>query len=221
MLDPTTIRMLAAAVAALSLVLAARSEIIDRIAVSVGNQVITQSEIRREIRLTAFLNRQPAVFTAEARRRAADRLVEQKLVRKELEWSRFPLPAEDSIEPQWKALVERAGGEEALQKELDSYRLTEEDLKEHLLWQQTLLSFIDERFRPGIQVTDADIREYFRETILPLEKVAHPGMQARLEDYRDQIEKVIMGQRIDQELNDWLTEARKRTKVEYREEAFQ
>ena len=38
---------------------ACRAEIIDRVAVVVGSGVITESEILREIRLTAFLNGEP------------------------------------------------------------------------------------------------------------------------------------------------------------------
>src|SRR6476660_4088835 len=52
-----------------------RAEIIDRIAVVVGNRVITESEILREIRLTALLNDEPLDFSAVSKRKTADRLV--------------------------------------------------------------------------------------------------------------------------------------------------
>jgi hypothetical protein len=87
----------------------AHAEVIDRIAVTLDNQVITQSEILLEIRLTAFLNGDSLDFSTESRKKAADRLVEQKLIRKEME------PAQDleagpaelqsmlrSIAPHWE-----------------------------------------------------------------------------------------------------------------------
>ena len=46
-----------------------RAEIIDRVAVVVGKRVITESEIVREIRLTAFLNGAPLDFSAASKRR--------------------------------------------------------------------------------------------------------------------------------------------------------
>ena len=44
--------------------LAVAAEIIDRIAVTVDNRVITESEIMRQIRITAFLNGKQPVFSA-------------------------------------------------------------------------------------------------------------------------------------------------------------
>ena len=72
--------------------LISQGEIIDRIAVAVGNQVITESEILRDIRITAFLNDTELDFSPKAKRRAADRLVEQKLVNKEMELTKYPGP---------------------------------------------------------------------------------------------------------------------------------
>src|SRR5262249_49424474 len=60
---------------------AGRAEIIDRVAVVVGNRVITESEILREVRLTAFLNGAPLDFSAASKRKTAERLVEQRLIR--------------------------------------------------------------------------------------------------------------------------------------------
>src|SRR5262245_7837713 len=70
-------------------VASAAGEVIDRIAVSVNNRVITESEILRQIRITAFMNGEKPDFSAENKRRTADRLVEQALIRHEIETSRY------------------------------------------------------------------------------------------------------------------------------------
>ncbi len=44
---------------------------IDRIVITVANQVITQSQIDDEIRVTAFLNREKVDLSADARKQAA------------------------------------------------------------------------------------------------------------------------------------------------------
>jgi len=62
----------------LLLVAGLHAEIIDRIAVSVGNQAVTTSDIDREIRVTALLNRSQPDFSPAARRATADRMVEQR-----------------------------------------------------------------------------------------------------------------------------------------------
>ena len=58
--------------------------VLDRIAVTVGNDAITESEVMEEIRITSLLNNEPLDFSAPARRAAAERLVDQYLIRQEL-----------------------------------------------------------------------------------------------------------------------------------------
>jgi hypothetical protein len=45
-----------------------RSEIVDRVAIIAGNKIIKDSDIDRDLRITAFLNNQRPVFTAAARK---------------------------------------------------------------------------------------------------------------------------------------------------------
>ncbi len=68
------------------------AEIIDRIVITVGNQVITQSQVDDEIRVTAFLNHEKVDLSAAARKQAASRLIEQALIKREMDLSRYPLP---------------------------------------------------------------------------------------------------------------------------------
>ncbi len=190
-----------------------RGEIIDRIAVSVGNAVITQSEIEQEIRITAFLNNEPADFSAEARRKAAERLVEQKLVRREITLSRYPVPPASDAEPGLKRLMARYPNAGAFQNALEKYGIGERELMDHLLWQLTLLRFVDVRFRPGVQVSDQEVREYFEKKLAPA--------AASLDDVREKIQEVLVSERVDRDLDQWLKLARQRVGVEYRKDAFQ
>src|SRR5260370_12569573 len=77
-------------------VFACRAEVIDQIAVVVGNSVITESEILREIRLTAFLNGAPLDFSPAAKRKTAERLVEHRLVAHEISWNLYPSPPQEA-----------------------------------------------------------------------------------------------------------------------------
>ena len=61
----------------------AGAEVIDRIAVVVGKIAIKASDIRREMRITQFLNREPVSETAEARKKAAERLIDQAIIREQ------------------------------------------------------------------------------------------------------------------------------------------
>ena len=196
--------------------------IIDRIAVTVGTQVITESELELAVRLTAFMNQEPLDFGTENRRRSADRLITQKFVLKELDFTRFPRPAIEEVAPLLNDQLKQHfnGDQTAYRASLEKYGITEDQLKQHLLWQMTFFRFLDFRFRPGIPVNEADVEDYFKSRILPLAQKANPGKPVSIEDYRDRIERILSVRRQDGEFQTWLREMRTRTKVEYRDETL-
>jgi hypothetical protein len=205
-----------------ALLAAARADIIDRIAVSVGSHVITLSDLEREIRVTAFLNGVQPDFSPAGKRATADRMVEQRLIRDELENSRYPVPAPAEVEPQLEAFQKKYyPGADAYRKALARYGITGQDVRDELLWQRTLLLFIEVRFRPGVQVSDKEIQDYFDKTVAPAARLAHPGQPIALEDYRAQIERTLTGERVDQEMDRWLEQARMRTEIVFHPEVFQ
>jgi hypothetical protein len=205
-----------------ALVLLSRAEIIDRIAVSVGTSVVTTSDLDREIRVTAFLNGVMPDFSPANKRGTAERMVEQTLVRRELETSRYPGPEPSAAEKELNEFRTRhypTAGEFARALQQDG--ITEKQVLDELLWQLTLLRFIQVRFQPGIQVTDEDIQNYFEQTVKPAAQAANPDQTVTLDAYRRRIERTLSGQRADKELDNWLKETRQRTDIVYHEEAFQ
>jgi hypothetical protein len=211
----------ALAFALLSLTVPARAGIIDRIAVSVGYRVIAESDLHREIRVAAFLDGVKPDFSPAGKRAAAERMVEQVLIRRELEVSRYPVPSAAEVAPVLEAFKkERFPKDEAYQRALADYGIADGDVKDLLLWQRTLLLFIEVRFQSGVQVTGPDIQEYFDKVVKPAAEAAHPGQPIGLEDYRDRIEQTITGQRADLEMNTWLKEARNRTEIVFHEEVL-
>jgi len=200
----------------------APAAIIDRIAVSVGPRVITTSDVEREIRVAAFLNGQSPDLSQPGRRAAAERMVEQRLVRHELETSRYPVPQAAEIEPVLAAFRRRYYPADAdYQRALGQCRISDQDVRDALLWQRTLLQFIDVRFRPAVQITGEDIQNYFDTVLVPRFRREQPGKTVSLDDYRDQIEDILAGQREDREMDNWLLEARRQTPIVYHDEAFQ
>lgn len=200
----------------------ARAAIIDRIAVTLDNQVITASEIILEIRITAFLNGDALDFSPEARRKAANRLIEQKLIRKEMQVGRYTSPTPEEVEPMLKQIqTQRFPSAREYHEALAKYGVSEEQLKSHLLWQLTLLRFIEIRFRPAVEVTDAQIQAYFNQNVAELQKRAGTSRNLTLDDVRAQIRDSLTEQGADKQLDEWLAAARKRTRIEFHEEAFQ
>lgn len=198
-----------------------KAEIIDRIAVSVGSTIITATEVDRAIRVTAFQNGVDLDFRPAKRRETAQRLVEQKLIQREMELSRSPQPDPSEANPLVGQLRSRYQSDAEFQKALKDYGVTEQELRDALLWELTLVRFIEVRFRPAIQVTNQELEDYFEKIVRAAAQTAQPGQPVSLDDYRSRIEEKLAGERADQELDKWLKEARKRTDIEVHEEAFE
>jgi len=196
------------------------AEIIDRIAISVGNQVITESQIVEEIRLTAFLNEEKLNLDADQRKKAAGRLIEQTLVRREMEFSHYPLPALDDAAQSLETLKTRYKTDAEYRQALDAYGISEDGLKRRLWWQATFLRFIDYRFRPGIQIPEADIRASYQQQ---LDQWKQAGIEPvpSLEDVRPRIERTLTEQRIDQAVDHWLADTRTQVAIRFHDEALQ
>jgi peptidyl-prolyl cis-trans isomerase SurA len=205
------------AVFALLLAFIALGATLDRIAVSVGSQVITLRDLEREIRVAAFLDSVTPDLTAANKRTMADRMVEERLIRQEMETSNFPIPAASEVRPALDKLQKTFPTESDYRRALAQYGITEQEVQDLLLRMLTLQEFINLRFRPGVQVTDQEIRDYFDRVVAPAARAANPGQPPALEDYRTQIEEKLA----DQEMNNWLKDARKRTEIVFHPEALQ
>src|SRR5579872_6141739 len=131
----------------LVVIAAGMAAVVDRVAVVVGKTVITESEVQQEVRLTAFLNGQPLDLGPQQRRAAAERLVDQQLIRNEMEIGNYPQPSANDADNVLHAFQkEHYPSPEAFQAALQKYGITEELLKQHLAWQFTALHFTDVRF---------------------------------------------------------------------------
>ena len=199
---------------------AAYAEIIDRIAVSVGNQVITQDQIGEEIRVTAFLNHEKPDMSPVQKRRAAERLVEQTLIRREIDLSKYPLPPMSDAEQSLEKMQAQFGSDTAFEEAVQKGGIKEKDLLSHLWWQLAVLRFIDYRFRPGVQVKDADVEAYY---VALVEKWKQQGVDPipSLDDSRAKIEEILEQQRIDQALDRWLGDTRTQVEIRYHSGAFE
>jgi hypothetical protein len=199
---------------------AGRAVIVDRIAIAAGDKIITDSEIDQRIRLTAFQNRENADFSLATRCLAAQQLVDQKLIEREMDVGHYPRL--DVIGR--KALLtdyektEYKSDPVSLTKALAVYGLTPEDLADDLGRQSDLLTFLNLRFRPAVQVTDQDIQKYYDENILKGEgKTLQKAQAGALNEMRGEIQQKLTNARADKELDVWLQDQRKRTKIEYLE----
>jgi hypothetical protein len=195
--------------------------VIDRIAVIVGKHAIKASDIDRDLRVTEFLNRTPLDLSAKARHQSADRLVDQSIIRDEIAGGDYDRATDGDAETMLAQLRRDryAGSDARLQQDLAKYGLTEGDLRNALLWQLTVLKFIDERFKPAVLVQEQNVKAYYEVHLAELKKQYPQGNSFTV--LAPKIEDLLQGQQVDQQFNAWLDEQRKGQRVDYRQEAFQ
>jgi len=194
--------------------------VLDRMAAIVGKHVIKTSDIDWDLRVTAFLNREPLDFSSQAKRKSAERLIDQEIIRQEILTGGFRRPEEAQAAALEAQLTrDRFGGSEARRREaLGRYSLGEDDLREQLLWQLTVLSFIDQRFRTSAIVPDEDVRAYYDQHVPELRR-QNPQAYG-YEALEPKIRSSLEGERVNQSFNQWLGEARNRYRIEYKQEAL-
>jgi hypothetical protein len=190
----------------LGFALTASAAVVDRVAVVVGNRVITESEVQQDLRITEFLNQQPLDLSTAKRREAADKMVDQQLLRNEMETVRFAMPdakQADAMLANFRR--EHFVNDAAFRPALAQYAITGDEVKQRLLWQLAVIQFTDARFRPELPPappTDTQSANRMRADAEP-----PPEGQS--------------GQSVDQLMEQWLKQQRSSTRVVFKQEAFQ
>lgn len=197
----------------------ARAEIVDRVSVVVGTRVIKQSDIERDIRVVSFLNQTPADFSARSRKEAASRLIDQLLIRQDIQSNGAAPAALGGMEQLLTQIKkDRFANDTQYRETLKRYGLSDEDLRSALLWQLTVLRFIDQRFGSVKAVSEQEIEQYFNSHRAELTK-SHPAARSAT-DIRPEIEAEISGERANQQFETWIDQTRKDARIEYREESL-
>ncbi|MEO5926389.1 MAG: hypothetical protein ABIR70_21380 [Bryobacteraceae bacterium] len=122
------------------------AEIVDGVVAIVGAQPIKHSDVLQDLRLTAFLNGVPVDASAERQQEAANRLIDQVIIRVQLNNGGYNPPDESKIEALLKQVKKRYPSEAAFSRAVVAANLTETSLQWYLGWQVMVLEFIDQRF---------------------------------------------------------------------------
>jgi hypothetical protein len=169
------------------------SAVVDRVAVVINKTVYTESEVLEELRLTELLNGEPLDLGPTARRNAADHLVDQELIRDEMQATGYtPSGSTDADVLLRDFRQQHFPSTTAYQAALEHYGITEDQLKQRLVWQVTALRFADFRFGSEVSANNATSAD-------------------RSENENN----------VDDQMTAWLKQARDTAKVVFKAEAFQ
>jgi hypothetical protein len=208
---------------ALFIAISAWGQVIDRIAVVVGNTVITETEVDQEARLAAFLNGTPLKLDPETKKASANRLVDQQLIRNEMKIGAYPEPTAAEVDDMLKNLKqEKFGGSDAAMKaSLEKYGISDEQLRQHLSWQLAAIRFTDMRFSGAAPAAT-------RAAAAPPasngpDKSTQRGLSRRPDSDGQTADRTEAppAANVDQQLDAWLKQTRAGTKIQFKQGAFQ
>ena len=176
-----------------------------------GGEVITLSDVRWLIQyrgqtLPPDPARRRLVYSA-----ALDQLIEETMIASEAQNTPGAeiLPAE--IESRIEAYKQSFRSEGAFQEKLRSMGMSPGSLHAMILRQLTVQKFVQVRIQPFAIVSPREIEAYYRQTFLP---TVRDGPAPPLELLQNRIQEIVGLRKTNQELERWVTRARKRTEID-------
>jgi hypothetical protein len=194
--------------------------VLDSVVAVVNRRTILASDIDEEIRLSV-LDPNGAGHTL-TRQRALEQLIGRALIQQQIRTedaqTAAPQPEEvaarlEELRKELPACVRANCATDAGWKDfLAAHDLTVQQVETNLRFRLEILSFIEQRFRPGIHITPQEIEAYYRNTLLP----QYPASQTppTLDKVSPRIEEILLQTQVNVLFGEWLTNLRKQGDVE-------
>ncbi len=200
----------------LATLFASAGEIIDRIVATVNGHIILQSDWEDALCYEAFVAGHPLdQITADERKAALDRLIDQELLREQMASSDFahatPQEVADRI-AQVRNQYPGAGTDSAWQALLFRYGLTESEFKSRVALELDVLRLVDARLRPSVQIDPHSIESYYNQELLP--QLRQKGArEVPLSEVTPKIRELLTQQKMNQLLTAWLQNLRASSEI--------
>ena len=187
------------------------AEVIDRIVATVNGQIILQSDWEEALRYEAFSSGRPLDrLNAEDRKAALDHLIDQELLHEQLRAPDSPHASPQEVGQRVAEIRRRypnGESETGWQALLQSYGLSEEDLKNRVASQIDLMSLVDSRLRPAVNIDNKSIESYYQQELLP-QLHQSGGQSVPLAEVSGKIKELLTQKKITQLLTAWLQNLR-------------
>jgi parvulin-like peptidyl-prolyl isomerase len=194
-----------------------QAQVVDRMVAVVNKQVILESELDQATRVEFLLQSKPIERLTQADRMAVlERLIDRSLLDQQIVNPGMLDPAPEELAAKIKEVRESIHGglsDAGWNGILAGYGLTQADVEEQLTSQFRILRFIDLRFRGLVRVEKDAIATYYQDRFLPEVRKRHAA-EPKLSEVSDKIEQILVEQRIDELLSNWLKTLRAQAHIE-------
>jgi hypothetical protein len=200
---------------------AASPVVLDRAVAVVNRHVILASDLDDEIRLSV-LDPNDVDQNGLTKRQALEQLISRALIEQQIrqedmqaiEPSQQEVNARlDEIRKQLPVCVRQNCASDAGWSDfLKSHDLTRERVEGYLRYRLEILSFIEQRFRQGIQISQLQIETYYNRTLLP--QYAPGESVPPLDHVAPRIQEILLEQQVNILFDNWLNNLRQQGDVE-------
>ena len=111
-----------------------------------------------------------------------------------------------------RAQVPHGDDDQAWQKLLASYGLSEPVLEQHVRNEFQVMNFVEVRLRPNIHIQDDEIEAYYQNQLLP-DWQKNGGKTLALSEVEPRIRELLTQQRMDELLDAWLHNLRQQAEI--------
>lgn len=182
-------------------------QVVDRIVARVEDEIVLQSDVEQLARYQLLVDGK-----AESNDQILDRLIDQWIVKKEAEASRFPAASDADVDRGIQRLKRSFAKEEDFEAQRKKVGLSDEDIRQIVTAQTYLSNYLDSRFRPSVQVDDKAIQDFYDTAVIPRAK-ARGQEPPTFDAARDVIQEVLTQQGINAQADKWLKESRTRLSI--------
>ena len=180
---------------------------IDGIAIRIGDDVVTDSEVRQLEDYQQLIDGH-----AESRAQVLQELVDQWIVRTEAAATKFPHPTAGEVSQEFQALVKQFKSSQEFQERLAHAGLTQDGLRQVIERQLYYVRFLNYKFHAAAQVTSAEIEAYYQKQLAP--QLQKQGLTVPpLNQVEAQIRQLLTQEEINDKAAQWLEEAKARLRI--------
>ena len=186
---------------------------LDRVVAIVNGDLMLESDVDAEERFAAF---QPfSEPKPETQQELLERLIDRALILQQMALQpELPIPdvrVDGELATLRKSIPKCAAyhceTDAGWEKFVADQGFTMDELRERWRQRMQVLHFIEDRFRMGIRIEQADIDNYYKNTMVPMyakEKMAPPA-EATI---ADRVQEILLQEQVNKLLEDWLTALR-------------
>lgn len=182
-------------------------QVVDRVVARVDEEIILQSDIDQLARYQMLVDGK-----SESEKQILDRLIDQWIVRKEAEASRFPAPQDADVDRGLKRLQRSFAKQGDFEAQRQKVGLSDGELRQIVTAQVYLNNYLDSRFRPTVQVDEKAIHDFYENALIPRAKAR--GLEPpSFDSAQDLIQEVLIQRGINDQADRWLKESRDRLHI--------